>query len=107
MSSRDVLKNIIKFGKREYREKKPLSLKILRVKSSSVFKRGMLPNLNIKQIKGAQFIIVADYNEYLRIYSFNRNGTLLGGENFKKTQKFTKKLSKATVLEHHLPRETN
>jgi len=105
MSSREVLKNIIKFGKREYNEKKPLNMKVLRVKSKSILKRGMLPNLNVKQIQGTHFVVVADYGEYLRIYSFNRDGMLYGGDNIEKTQKFTKELLKRTTLEYHLPKE--
>ena len=105
MSSREVLKNIVKFGKREYSEKKPSNLRVLRVKSKSILKRGMLPNLNIKQIKGSHFIVVADYADYIRIYSFDRNGILLGGENVEKTEKLMKLLLKGTTLEYHLPKE--
>jgi len=105
MSHREVLKNIVKFGRREYKEKRPLTLKILRVKSKSVLTRGMLPSLNIRQIQGTHFIILADYKEYLRIYSFSRNGQLLGGENIEKKPKLLKELSKNTKLEYHLPKE--
>jgi len=52
MSQRKVPKNIIQFGKREFKEKKPLSVEILRVKSKTILTRGVLPSLSIKQIKG-------------------------------------------------------
>ena len=68
MSHREVLKNVVKFGKREFAEKKPLTLKDLRIKSKSILKRGMLPSLNVKQIGMVHFLIVADYNDYFRIY---------------------------------------
>ena len=52
MSQRKVLKDIIQFGKREFKEKEPLSVEILRVKSKTILTRGVLPSLSIKQIKG-------------------------------------------------------
>ncbi|MFX1381671.1 MAG: hypothetical protein ACFFBP_04440 [Promethearchaeota archaeon] len=105
MSHRDVLKNIVKFSKKEYNEKKPLSLQLLRVKSKSVLKRGMLPNLNIKQVQGIFFLVVLDYKEYLRIYFFNREGQLLGGENIDKSPILMKKLKKETTSEYKLPKQ--
>jgi len=105
MSHREVLKNVVKYGRREFAEKKPLTLKVLRIKSKSILKRGMLPALNVKQIGMVNFIIVAEYNDYVRIYSFDRNGQLLGGENVDKNPKFLKDLLKSTKLEFHLPKE--
>ncbi len=104
MNQRDILKNIVKFGKKEFSEKRPISLQVLRIKSKSVLKRGMLPNLNIKQIHGIFFLVVLDYKEYFRIYFFNRNGELAGGENLRKTANLMKKLSKETNLEYKLPK---
>lgn len=42
---RKVPKELIHFGKREYREKKPTEVQILRIKDKTVFKRGLLPSL--------------------------------------------------------------
>ncbi len=105
MSQRNVRKQVVQFGKREYKEKKPLSLEILRVKSRSVFKRGLLPSLSIKQIIGAHFIIVADYKDFLRIYSFASDGTLMMGENLEKTAKLQKSIKNGTITEYKLPKE--
>jgi len=69
MSQRKILKKIIQFGKREFKEKKPLSVEILRVKSKTVLTRGVLPSLSVKQIKGARFLVIADYKEY---FFYNR-----------------------------------
>ena len=107
MSNREVLKSIIKFGKREFNQKKPLSLKVLRVKSKSILKRGMLPNLNIKQIQGIYFIVVLDYKASIRIYFFNNAGQMLKGENFEKSPRLMKKIEKETRLEYKLPKESH
>ena len=40
MSQRKVLKDIIQFGKREFKKKKPLSVEILRAESKTILTRG-------------------------------------------------------------------
>ncbi|MHA1148090.1 MAG: hypothetical protein ACTSR8_07565 [Promethearchaeota archaeon] len=105
ISEREVLKIIVQFGKREYKEKKPKSLRIYRIKSKSILKRGMLPNLSIKQIGLIHYLIVLDYIDNLRIYLFARDGHQLGGQNIDKTQDFLKELQKSTSLQYHLPKK--
>jgi len=77
MSQRKVLKDIIQFGKREFKERKPLSLEILRVKSKTVLTRGVLPSLSVKQIKGAKYLVIADYKEFFRVYPFSSSGVFI------------------------------
>lgn len=105
MSIRDVVKEIIRFGRREYKEKKPLMLRVLRIKSKSVLTRGILPALNMKQIKGTFYLIVADYGDFLRLYSFGKNGQMLGGENVEKNEKVLKEIDKSTKKLYLLPKE--
>jgi len=104
MSQRKVLKEIIQFGRREFKEKKPLSVDILRVKSKTILTRGVLPSLSVKQIKGAKFLVIADYKEFFRVYPFTTSGVLLGGQNLEKTVKLLKTLKKGTVKEYTLPK---
>lgn len=87
MSQRKVLKDIIWFGKREFNDKKPLTLEIRRVKSKTVLTIGSLPSKLRKQRKGAKYLVVADYKDFFRIYFFTSNGVLLGGENLEKKKK--------------------
>lgn len=105
MSYRNTLKNIVKFAKREYAEKKPLSLQVSRVKSKTIISRGLLPSLNLKQIKGTFYVITLEYNDYFRIYSFDKKGKLIGGENLNKENKLIKEISKATTIQYSLPRK--
>ncbi len=105
MNQKKILKNIIQFGKREFKEKKPLSLEILRVKSKTILTRGVLPSLSIKQVKGAKYLVVANYKESFRVYSFTSTGKLLSGQNIEKTAKLLKILKKGTVKEYTLPKE--
>lgn len=105
MSQRDAVKIIVRFAKKEFLEKRPKEVQVLRIKSKAILTRGLLPTLQIRQIKNTFIIIVADYGEELRIYSFGRNGELLGGENFDKNPKFLKNLEKSTKLIYHLPKK--
>ncbi len=105
MSSRDTVKRIVQFGTREYKEKKPLNLYVYRIKSKIVLKRGMLPSLSIRLIQGTFFIILSEYKDDYRIYSFSKEGAMLGAENLEKVHDIDKKLSKSTQLIYHLPKE--
>ncbi len=40
ISNRKVLKEIVKFGKKEYREKKPSNVEVLRIKDETIFTKG-------------------------------------------------------------------
>jgi len=105
MSQRKVLKEIIQFGRREFKEKKPLFVEILRVKSKTILTRGVLPSLSVKQVKGAKYLVVADYKEFFRVYPFTTSGVLLGGQNLEKTVKLLKTLKKGTIKEYTLPKK--
>ena len=101
---RDVLKTIVKFGRREYSEKKPLSLEVRRVKDNTVLTRGIMPSLNIRKIKETSYIIVARYAKNIRIYSFSKEGILIGGENLENNPGVIKKILSGTKLHYHLPK---
>ena len=102
---RDALKTVVKFCKREFREKRPLIMEVRKVKSKTILTRGILPLLKIKELKDTYYIITAEYDDFIRIYSFSQNGTLLGGENFEKSSKFKKKIQQATILKFNLPKK--
>lgn len=95
----------MKFGKREFNEKKPLSLEIRKVNSKTILTRGILPSLNIEQIKGTFYIILVKYIENIRIYSFSQNGTLLDGENLIKDTGLVKEILASTKLKYHLKKK--
>ena len=75
----------------EYSEKKPLSLEVRRVKGITVLTKGIIPSLNIREIKETFYIIVARYAKNIKIYSFSKEGILLGGENLENNPGVIKK----------------
>ena len=100
-----MLKTVIKFGRREYSEKKPFSLEVRRVKGNTVLTRGIMPSLNIRKIKETLYIIVAMYAKNIRIYSFSKEGILLGGEDLENNPSVIKKILSGTKLHYHLPKK--
>lgn len=105
MDSRHILKNLVQFAKREYDEKRPKLVQVLRVKSKTLLTRGVLPSLQIRQIGAISFIITADYSDILRIYFFDHSGILLYGDNIELTAKNVKNIEKSTKLEYQFPKK--
>lgn len=103
INQRKVSKDLLHFGRREYREKKPMKVKILRIKDITSLKRGLLPNLVVKQHQTIQYVILAEYVENLRVYLFSSNGILIGAKNFEKKMPVLEKLTKASKILYHIP----
>lgn len=100
---RKLPKQLIQFGKREYREKKPLKLTISRIRDKTIFKLGFMPSLIIKQHELIQYIIIAEYDIILRFYLFTPNGILLGADNIEKNSVHLKNLTKSSKVLYSLP----
>jgi hypothetical protein len=102
-NQRKVSKELLRFGKREYREKRPIKVKILRIKDTATFKRGLLPTLVVKQRQAIQYVIITEYFEKNRIYLFSSNGILMGAENIENKSPVLEKLNKASKILYHIP----
>ena len=105
MREREGLKTVIHFANREYKEKRPKSIKVFRVKSQTVLKRGILPNLLIKQKGPIEYLVVEDRGDEVKIYGFSHNGTYITDYTRDLTLRFLKQLQKSTTLEAELPRK--
>ncbi|MFX1587959.1 MAG: hypothetical protein ACFFC1_07375 [Promethearchaeota archaeon] len=100
---RKLPKQIIQFGKREYREKKPVKVTISRVRDKTIFKQGFMPSIIIKQHDLIQYVVIAEYNVMLRLYLFTPNGTLMGAKNIEKNSILLKNLIKSSKVLYSLP----
>ena len=61
---RNVLKKVVKFAKKEFREKKPLSGRVLRVKEEKkVSIGGPLPQHVVKEPHNYHYVVLLDYKE--------------------------------------------
>ena len=100
---RKLPKQLIQFGKREYREKKPFKVTILRVRDKTVFKRGFMPSIIVKQHELIQYIVIAEYDTMLRLYLFTPTAILLGAENIEKNSTLFKNLKKSSRVIYIIP----
>ncbi|MFX1363534.1 MAG: hypothetical protein ACFFCE_10980 [Promethearchaeota archaeon] len=105
MELRDTFKKVVHFANWEYKEKRPKSVKVLRIKSKSVFSLGILPEFQMRTIGPIVYLVVSDHGDTLMIYFFNRNGEREGGRNYEPTPKFLKKLDKSTTVKYQLPKK--
>ena len=101
---RKVLQEIVKFAKREYREKQPSKALVLRIKDETIFVKGEpFRRISIAKSSHPHYLVLVEYDKNLRIYFFSKNGVLLGGENFDKTPKLVDMIKKNTVKEYSIP----
>ena len=105
MSTRNTKKTLIQFARREYREKKPRNVRVLRIRVEKILTSGgPFKILSISEIKNPYYLVLIEYTEQIRIYYYSKNGVPLGARNFEHEQKLLKKIEKATVLEYKLPK---
>ena len=104
--TRKILKQLIFFAKREFKEKKPISVQVLRGKAEQVLtKGGPLKEYSLKQVFGAYYLVMAEYKEELRIYYYSKEGKLLEAKNLEKTPKLLQELQKSTIREFQVGRQ--
>ena len=98
-----MLKKVVKFAKKEFREKKPTSGKVLRVKEAKrVSIGGPFPQHVVKEPQDCHYVVLLDYGRNYRMYSFTRTGILINGENVEKNSDKMRKLLKSTKVEYKL-----
>jgi hypothetical protein len=100
---RKVVKQLIFFAKREFKEKKPLSAEVLRVKGEHYLtKSGPLKEFSISRVVGAFYLVLVEYKESGRIYYYSKEGILLGAQNFDKETRALNDIRKSTIREFHV-----
>ena len=104
-TERTALKEIVKFAKREFREKRPQNVRVLRVKDEQILSiDGPIPAITIKETQVPFYIVVLDYGDMYRLYNFSKDGTLIMGENVEKDSDKMKKIEKSTKTEYIIPK---
>ncbi|MFW9876407.1 MAG: hypothetical protein ACFFG0_25205 [Candidatus Thorarchaeota archaeon] len=94
------MKEVVKFARRGFREKKPQNIRVLRVKDEKrVSFGGPYPVLSVKRAHIPYYIVVLDYGDMYRLYNFGKDGTLINGENVEKASDKMKKIEKSTKIE--------
>ena len=102
-AERTALKAVVKFAKKEFREKRPLTGRVLRIKDEvKIAIGGPLPQLGVKEPQNRHYVVVLDYGDIYRIYNFTKTGLLMNGETIEKNSDKIKLLEKSTKLEYKL-----
>ena len=103
-TERAALKEIVKFAKREYKQKRPREVKVLRVRDEKVFSMGgPIPAITVRATHVPYYIVVLDYGDMYRIYNYTKDATLILGENVEKDSDKMKGIEKSTKLEYRIP----
>lgn len=104
-SYRNVLKELVRFAKREYREKKPDSVKVLRTKNVRFLTLGgAFKTYSLRKAQNPPYMIIVEYKERLRLYLFTKEGILIEGINQHKNPKFLKELKRSSITEYKFPK---
>jgi len=105
INPKKTVKQLIFFAKREFREKRPFNVRVLRMKSERIFtKGGSLKVLSISQTPSAYYLVLVEYENYLRIYYYSKDGLSLGARNFEVDKNLLQKINKSSVVEYKFPK---
>jgi len=100
-----VKKELIKFARREWKEKRPIKVSLFKVKDYTILKRGLLPSTLIKQRPNPYYLVIVEYTNSLRIYFFTIEGILLEGKNVENNSQMHKDLQKSCSLIFKFPKD--
>jgi hypothetical protein len=104
LEPRSVLKTLREFARRELREKRARHVYVRQVKMKSLMRRGRLPDLRIRILKGTHYLVCVFYDDSLRVYYVNGRGVSLGANEFEGDEKreIWNEISRKTKTVFHL-----
>ncbi len=83
MENRNAVKEVVSFAKKCFKQTRPKSLEVRRVKDQKVMEFGF-PPVVLKSKARVKYIACADYTEQVRVYFFSSSGQSLGAKNYDK-----------------------
>ena len=104
MENRKAVKEIVSFAKKCFKQTKPKSLEVRRVKDEKVSEFGY-PPVVLKSKARVKYLACADYPDQLRVYFFSNSGQSLGAKNYDKTNDIKKEIAKKSNLITKFPRK--
>jgi len=105
MEPRSVLKFLREFARRELKEKKVDQVCVRRVKMESTLRRGWLPDLVVRGVRGIHYLVCVFSGDSLRVYYMGKGGESLGASEFigEEKDKVWNDISERTKSIFHLP----
>jgi len=105
VTERKARNEVVRFAKMEFRQKKPLNVKVLRVKDVKKVSIGdALPQRGVKESHDQCYVVLLDYGENYRMYTFTKLGTLINGKTIEKTSDEIHLLERTTKLVYKFKR---
>jgi len=103
MENRKAVNEVVSFAKKCFKQTKPKSLEVRRVKDEKVTEFGF-PPVVLKSKARVKYIVCADYTDQLRVYFFSNSGQSLGAKNYDKTLDIKNEIAKKSNLVTKFPR---
>ena len=103
MENRKAVKEVVSFAKKCFKQTRPKSLEVRRVKDEKVTEFGF-PPVVLRSKAIVKYIACADYYEQLRVFFFSNSGQSLGAKNYDKTNDLKKEIAKKSNLITKFPR---
>ncbi len=106
INPKKTVKQLIFFAKREFREKKPLGVMVLRMKNERIISEGgPLKIFSMSQASPIYYLVVVNYEHHFRPYYYSKEGVALGAQNPELDESTIHKLHKLTVVEYKFPKQ--
>ena len=104
MENRKAIKEIASFARKCFKQTRPKSLDVRRVKDQKVMEFGF-PPVVLKSKARVKYVACADYGEQLRVYFFSSSGQSLGAKNYDKSNDIKNEIAKKSNLITKFPRK--
>lgn len=94
------------FAKLELKEKRAARVCVRKVRMESTLRRGWLPDLVVREVRGTHYLVCVFRGSALRVYCMGKGGEPLGAEDFseEKMDKVWSKILKKTKNLFCLPK---
>ncbi len=103
MENRKAVQEVVSFAKKCFKQTRPKSLEIRRVKDEKVTEFGF-PPVVLKSKARVKYLACADYTELLRVYFFSNSGQSLGAKNYDNPSDIKIEIAKKSNLIKRFPR---
>ena len=104
MENRKAFKEVVFIAKRCFKQTRPKSLEVRRMKDEKVTEFGF-PPVVLRSKAIVRYIACADYIEQLKVYFFSDSGQSLGAKIYDKPFDIKKEIAKKSSLIRKFPRK--
>ena len=104
MENRKVVKEIALFAKTQWKQSKPKTVEVRRVKDKKTIGFGFPPTVLLTRAP-IKFVVCVEFSDVLRIYHFSGTGQLLSAKNFERPFGIRNEITKKSKLMFKLPRK--